>query len=213
MFLHAVVDAIDVDEDHVERARHACIDFADRVTVRRGDAFDIDAPSGTYDLVVCRHVLQSIPHPDRVIRELARITRPGGRLHIVAEDYGMIHFHPCRPETDEFFSRGPVVFGKALGTDLRIGRRIYSILRDLDLTDIRLDYLVLDTLRVPRTTLAGIFEAWREGYTDAIARNSDLATAQILESWADMIECTRNPDGYAVWLLPVAGATPGPLVA
>ena len=36
------------------------------------------------------------------------------------------------------------------------------------MTDIAADYIVVDTLRVPRETFARIWEAWRDGYTDSI---------------------------------------------
>src|SRR5205085_3931432 len=41
--------------------------------------FELGLPDGTFDLAVCRHVLQAIPHPERVIAELARVTRRGDR--------------------------------------------------------------------------------------------------------------------------------------
>jgi hypothetical protein len=42
-------------------------------------------------------------------------------------------------------------------------------LTELGMRDIRADYIVLDTLRVPREIFARIWEAWRDGYTDAIS--------------------------------------------
>jgi hypothetical protein len=35
---------------------------------------------------------QTRPQPERVIAELARVTRRGGYLHLIQEDYGMLHF-------------------------------------------------------------------------------------------------------------------------
>ena len=57
----------------------------------------------SFDLVVNRHMLQSIPRAEDVIRELCRVAKPGGRIHLLAEDYAMIHFHPVDGDSDRFW--------------------------------------------------------------------------------------------------------------
>jgi hypothetical protein len=101
-------------------------------------------------------VLQAIPHADRAIAELVRVTKPGGWLHLVPEDYLMINFERRRLDPDDFWSAGPRQFGSATGTDMRIGRHAYGILRRLGFSDIMIDYVVVDPLRVPRKTFAAI---------------------------------------------------------
>src|SRR5207248_6925515 len=98
------------------------------------------------DLTVCRSVTQSIPQPDRVLAELKRVTRPGGYLHIIAEDYGMLHFQRGALDPAEFWHVAPPAFEVATGTDLFVGRNAYGLLAALDLSDIALDYVVVDFL-------------------------------------------------------------------
>src|SRR5438874_13745783 len=107
MFDRARLLGVDVIDAHLERARARCAAFGDRTRFEHRSIFDLELPDQTFDLVVCRHVLQSIPHPDRVIGELARVTRRGGWLHLIVEDYLMIHFEPRRLDPDDFWSRGP----------------------------------------------------------------------------------------------------------
>ena len=107
--------------------------------------------------MVCRHVLQAIPHADQAVAELVRVTKRGGWIHLIPEDYLMIHFEPQRLDADDFWTVVPRRFGEALGTDLRIGRRAYGILRRLGLSDITVDYVVVDPLRVPRDDLCRDF--------------------------------------------------------
>jgi hypothetical protein len=76
-------------------------------------------------------------------------------------------------------------------------------LRQLGLTDLRVDYVVVDTLRVPRATLAAIFEAWRDGYTSALASKSALGTSEVRALFDQIIESVVDPEQYAVWQLPV----------
>ncbi len=206
LFPKATVDAVDIIDAHLDRARRTHAHLADRLRFAHGDVFRLEFPDETFDLTVCRHVLQAIPHADRVIAELARVTRPGGRLHLIVEDYGMIHMSPTRLDVDSFWNEVPWKFERATGTDLHIGRNAFAIVAGLGLADVRLDYVVVDSLRVPREIFAQIWEAWRDGYSDAIAEHSTFTKPQVLEFWDDMIACIRNPRGYAVWQVPVVRA-------
>ena len=51
--------------------------------VRQGDIYDLDLPSGTYDVAVLHHVLHFLDDPAAAISQAARTLRPGGRLIIV----------------------------------------------------------------------------------------------------------------------------------
>lgn len=206
LFPKATVDAVDIIDAHLDRARRTHAHLADRLRFAHGDVFRLEFPDETFDLTVCRHVLQAIPHADRVIAELARVTRPGGRLHLIVEDYGMIHMSPTRLDVDSFWNEVPWKFERATGTDLHIGRNAFAIVAGLGLADVRLDYVAVDSLRVPREIFAQIWEAWRDGYSDAIAEHSTFTKPQVLEFWDDMIACIRNPRGYAVWQVPVVRA-------
>jgi hypothetical protein len=39
--------------------------------------------------VVCRHVTQMVPQPERMLREIHRVLRRGAWAHVLSEDYGM----------------------------------------------------------------------------------------------------------------------------
>ncbi len=206
MFPRARILGVDLLEPSLARARERCRAFGPRVEFRRGDAFRLDLPDRSRDLVLCRHLVQAVPDVPRLVRELARVGKPGGVVHVIAEDYGMMHFHPTRKDSDRFWREGPMTFARKLGTDLRIGRRMFSVLADAGLRDVAVDYVTVDTLRVPRETFARIWEAWRDGYADAIARESGMPLAEVRAHWDDMIACLRDPRGYGVWQVPVWSA-------
>jgi SAM-dependent methyltransferase len=200
---------IDVDPAHLDKARHNLAFAGGRADFAVGDAFHLGEVDGGFDLVVCRHVVQAVPEVPRLLAELVRACKPGGVVHVVAEDYGLMTFHPTRLDADEFWVKGALAYGRAVGCDLHIGRKAPYLLAEAGLHDVRCDLVHVDTLRVARETFAAIWSAWRDGYTDVLAEKSQLSRARIVEHWEDMLACIR--DGYASWILPVvSGRKPGP---
>lgn len=206
MFEHARLLGVDVIDDHLERARARCAGLGERARFENRSIFELGLPDATFDLVVCRHVLQAIPHAERAVAELVRVTRRGGWIHLIAEDYLMIHFEPRRLDPDDFWTEGPRRFGDAIGTDLRIGRKAYGIVHRLGLADITIDYIVVDPLRVPRATFAAIWKAWRDGFADAVSTNTSIAREVFVDQFEDMLATIQDPSGYGVWHVPVVAA-------
>jgi SAM-dependent methyltransferase len=197
---------IDLHEEHLVLARAQSGALADRIEYRCGDAFALDAADASFDFAVCRHLLQAVPDPERVTAEMARVTRPGGRLHLVAEDYGMMHFAPVDRDTDQFWRDGPITFAERTGTDLRSGRKLFTILKQQGLSDVRVDYVTVDTVRCPRDAFARIWIAWRDGYATAISENTRFSLEDVHAHFDTMIDAIQREDGYAVWHLPVITA-------
>jgi ubiquinone/menaquinone biosynthesis C-methylase UbiE len=213
LFPRAHVLGVDIIEQHLELARLRYASFGPRLAFERQSIFELEAADGSFDLTVCRHVLHSIPHADRAIAELVRVTRPGGYLHLIPEDYGMLHFQRGVLDPRDFWHTAAASFGAATGTDLFIGRNAYGILAAMDLREIKVDYVVVDTLRVPRETFAAIIEAWRDGYVESIGEHTPITRESAAAYFNEMIANIRRPDGYAVWMVPVVSARVPPAKA
>ena len=199
----ATILGVDVVDEHLARARAKSATVGARVRFENRSIFELGLPPASFDLVVCRHVLQAIPNAERAVAELVRVTRRGGWIHLIPEDYLMIHFEAHQLDADDFWTVVPRRFGEALGTDLRIGRRAYGMLRRLGLLDITVDYVVVDPLRVPRGTFAAIFAAWRDGYADTVSEHAPITRERFVAHFDDMIATIEDPDYYAVWQVPV----------
>src|SRR5271154_5665702 len=206
LFPRSNVLGVDIIDDHLALARSRYAALAPRLTFEHQSIFGLNAADHSFDLTVCRHVLHSIPHPDRVITELARVPRPGGYLHLIPEDYGMLHFQRGALDPRDFWHAAVAKFGEATGTDLFIGRNASGILAAMKLEQITVDYIVVDTVRVPRETFATIIEAWRDGYAEPISELTPFTLASALAYFNQMIENIRDPRGYAVWMVPVVSA-------
>lgn len=206
LFPRAQVLGIDIIDHHLALARSRYAGLAHRLTFEHQSVYELKAADRTFDLTACRHVLHSIPQVDRVLAELARVTRPGGYLHLIPEDYGMLHFQRGNPDPREFWHVVPPQFEAATGTDLYIGRNIFGILKAMKLEEITVDYIVVDTVRTPRETFATIIEAWRDGYAEPIAEYTPVSRELAVAYFDQMIANIRDPKGYAVWMVPVVSA-------
>ncbi len=210
LYPQAHVFGVDVLDHHLEYARERYEALGDRVTFAHQSVFELPATRGTYDLSVCRHVTQSVPHFPKVLAELARVTKPGGWVHMINEDYGMLHF-PFGGAHDprEFWHEVPARFTEKMGVDAYVGRHSSQSMAEMGFTDITLEYVIVDTLRVPRETFAGILTAWRDGYVEIAAEYSRFTPAEARAYFDRMIADIQDPQKYAVWMVPVlAGRVP-----
>ena len=203
LYPEAQIRGVDILESSVLHARQRYAALAQRVTFEQGDAFELKLPSAAFDLVVCRHVTQAVPEPEKVLSELERICKPGGWVHLLSEDYGMLHMMMGALDPDRLWYEGVIAYTHATGTDARVGRRTWSLLRQLGLELLRVDYVVVDTLRVPRPTFAAILRAWRDGYAEVISQKTKLMPGEARVLFDQVIASILNPDHYAVWHVPI----------
>lgn len=201
---HATLLGIDILETNLVLARRDSTAFGDRIAYEQGDAFALRQDDASFDLVVCRHMSQAVPDFALVLAQITRVLKPGGWLHLLSEDYGMLHMPASASfDPDRFWNQNAIAFLQGIGCDGRIGRHSPPLLEAAGYVDIAMDYVTVDTLRVSRTTFADIIRAWRDGYVqplaDAAGRRPDAVTAD----FDAMIAAIRTPPGYAVWHVPV----------
>lgn len=69
-------------------ARYASQEGVDRwVQFRVGDAHELEFPQAFFDTVIAHTVISHVTEPERVLREMARVVRPGGTMVIFDGDY------------------------------------------------------------------------------------------------------------------------------
>ena len=62
--------------------------------VRVGDVHALDLPDGAFDVVHAHQVLQHVADPVGALREMARVTRPGGVIGVRDSDYAAFAWYP-----------------------------------------------------------------------------------------------------------------------
>lgn len=58
------------------------------------DIVSIPVPDGVFDVILCTEVLEHVPYPIDALREMVRITKPGGRLFLSAPLGSGLHQEP-----------------------------------------------------------------------------------------------------------------------
>lgn len=97
------VVGIDPSEAVIETARATAAERADTTTqFTVGDAYAIDAADNTYDVVHAHQVLQHLTDPVRALREMARVTKPGGLIAARDADYAAFTWAPASPGLDRW---------------------------------------------------------------------------------------------------------------
>lgn len=78
------VTGIDFSAEMLKKARAKVQEMALRqvVELRQMDARSLDFPDDTFDTIAAMHVLSVVPEPERVMSEIARVCKPGGRVVI-----------------------------------------------------------------------------------------------------------------------------------
>lgn len=73
--------ATDYAEGMLKRAARKCRKY-NNVSFRKEDITNIQCEDGVYDKVVAGNVIHLLPEPDKALKELERVVRPGGKIII-----------------------------------------------------------------------------------------------------------------------------------
>ena len=84
------VVGVDLSDSLLELARERTKNLP-HVRVVKGNAEKLDFPDNTFDRVVCSEVLEHTRNPDVVLNEMARVTKPGGRVVITVPNETLIN--------------------------------------------------------------------------------------------------------------------------
>ena len=77
------VTGVDFAPAMIAEARRKAAQHGLAVTLEEADAEQLPFAAARFDLVISRHLLWTLPHPEAAIGEWIRVLRPGGRLVVV----------------------------------------------------------------------------------------------------------------------------------
>lgn len=74
---------VDIAEEMLGIARRRAMKPAGNPVFLKGDAEQLPFPDGSFDAVMNRHLLWTLPHPERALQEWHRVLKPGGKVLII----------------------------------------------------------------------------------------------------------------------------------
>jgi SAM-dependent methyltransferase len=127
--IDAAQEVIDQARAAVEPGKHSNLDFS------AGDVYALHYPDDSFDVVHAHQVLQHLGDQVRALREMRRVTRPGGLVAVRDVDFGGMTWYPELPVLDEwreFYTR----VARANGGEPHAGRRLHAWAGEAGFTDI-----------------------------------------------------------------------------
>jgi ubiquinone/menaquinone biosynthesis C-methylase UbiE len=111
----------------------------DLVQWRRGDALALplqEAEWGQFDVAHARFVLEHVREPERVVGQMVRAVRPGGRIVLADDDHQVLRLWPEPPGFPELWLTYIRAYDH-LGCDPFVGRRLVALLHEAGARPVR----------------------------------------------------------------------------
>jgi SAM-dependent methyltransferase len=177
--------ALDIARAEIERRGLSTVDFA------VGDVHALDFPDGTFDVVHAHQVLQHVGDPVAALREMRRVTRPGGLVAVRDGDYAAFTWFPELPQLDEWLDLYERV-ARGNGGEPDAGRRLLSWAHAAGFTD------------VTATSSTWCFanpedRAWWGGMWAERVLNSDMARTALETEAATRQDLQRISNAWRTW--------------
>jgi ubiquinone/menaquinone biosynthesis C-methylase UbiE len=183
--LEVTADALDLARAEIARRAVTNVDFA------VGDVHALDYPDDTFDVVHAHQVLQHLGDPVGALREMRRVTRPGGIVAVRDGDYAAFTWWPEVPALDEWLDLYERV-ARGNGGEPDAGRRLLSWAHAAGFTDV--------------TPSAGAWcyatpedRAWWGGMWAERVLKSDMARSALERNEATPEDLQRISDGWRRW--------------
>lgn len=184
--------AVDLSPDRVAEALGAARSHNIRASFAAADACALPFGNATFDSVFCVAVLQHIPDVGVAVRELARVTRPGGRVVAVEPDNGARYFYSSLESGTKAFEASSRFFSslaheRSDTTDGAVGPRLPTLFAGsgVELLDVQLFPVSRAQLGPPARPF---WDGRRFAINSALARAREPRTKQLGDEYLDALD-------------------------
>ena len=134
--LAARFTCVDLSAASIERAKmNTQAAGLSNVTFAVADLARLPYPDGHFDHVLVCFVLEHLPDPALVLKEMMRVLTPGGSVTVIEGDHGSAYFNPDNAAARHVIA-AQVELQRANGGDANIGRRLHPLLAAAGFTEI-----------------------------------------------------------------------------
>ncbi|AZS36894.1 putative methyltransferase YcgJ [Microbacterium lemovicicum] len=184
------VVGVDASPDVVARAESIAGERGN-LAFRVGDAYALDEPDGSFDVVHAHQVLQHLERPVAALREFRRVAGPDGLVAARDVDYGGVIWYPRLPELDEWITIYLAVH-RGVSGEPDAGRRLKHWARQAGFTS------VISSASVWLFETEDKREWWGGMWADR-AVSSDFAAHAVRLNVADAATLERISAAWRTW--------------
>ena len=183
--LEVTAEALDLARAEIARRGLTNVDFA------VGDVHELEFADDTFDVVHAHQVLQHVTDPVTALREMRRVTKPGGVVAVRDSDYAAFTWFPEFPELTEWLALYERI-ARGNGGEPDAGRRLLAWAREAGFADIT------------ATSSTWCFatpedRAWWGGMWADRVLKSEMASTAVRTGAATPEDLQRISDGWRRW--------------
>jgi ubiquinone/menaquinone biosynthesis C-methylase UbiE len=180
----------------IAAARHRAETMSVPVAFAVGDASALSYEDATFDVCHAERLLMHVPNPDKVLAEMVRVTRPGGRIGVFDFDWDTMIIDSPDKETTRTIVR---TFSDTIRQGW-IGRQLPRLFRNHGLKDVSVD-------AVPVFVHYSFAELLIGGHCTRLQTDGVVSPARMQQWWEDLRQADERGDfllGFTAFV--VAGA-------
>lgn len=133
------IHGVDINALFVERAaKNASAEgLGDRIAFHRIEASELPLEDASVDRIICKNVLEYVDDISATFREFRRALKPGGRVHAIDSDWGMLVVEPIGADRlAQVFAAASIAYKTPL-----VGRQLYGLMRAAGYQNVRVKML------------------------------------------------------------------------
>lgn len=171
----------------------------DRCRFIKGTGDRIPLDENTVDFSYARLLFQHLPNPREVLREMRRVTRPGGTVIVFDVDDRTNIVHPA-PEGLEGLEQRIAAAQAAAGGDRHVGRKLFGYLHATGLRDVTVEHVPITAEALGRQAFFSIVYSFKR----QVLERAGECDAQAAAIFQELEELVNKPTTFAMTTVFVA---------
>ncbi len=202
--------AIDHAKSSLQYARQVAKEFGiSAIDYIYGDAAHLLLEDNRFDFVTCRLSLQIFDQPERILKELYRICKPGGRVYLTNETYSKCFGDPNTESVSWTYREASRLFAN-FGMNLEFGTKMNRYLQESGFAALKIEPMIITNLDCPGEDFAAVIQSWEDYVVEELAvdegRDEDYCK-KLRQGFQDHIRAVMHPKGFGGWPIWVASGT------
>ncbi len=135
---NAELTGIEILDEQYNEALHACKE-KENITIKKESVLKNTLPDNFFDITYCRYLLEHVNSPVEVVKEMLRVTKPGGKIYCQENDMYNVIFYPEIKGFNKLLKMFCNLQIKK-GGDPYIGRKLFDIFKKASCINLELSY-------------------------------------------------------------------------